>query len=196
MRQLFLLVILLLQGLTHAPVALAAELTLFDVPLRTASREEIRAAVTKAGGRLIESTRDKDNFNPKAIGLPGAEKLEMIYLDNKLVLAQYHLNLRYKDEEKFRKMLVAKYGQPKSKESLFSRSRDKEAFDQEFIDDGKYRWNFDQDMELVFTKSFGSRDPIFLTYVNKKEQEKLGRLVNEADKRAIEKEAASKKSVF
>lgn len=51
-------------------------------------------------------------------------------------------------------------------------------------------------MELVFTKDFFSSAPKFLSYVNKREVARLGKLVNDADRRAAEKDAAKKKSVF
>lgn len=180
MRKYFVLAVLIL----HSAIAVAAELTLFDIPLRTASREEIRGAITKAGGKLKPSSRDVDQYDATAIGLPGATQLEVIYLENKLVMAQYSLSGDAKQEERVRKMLVSKYGQPGGRGN----------FDSEYIGDGKYRWRFGNDMELVFTKEFFGAQ--YISYVNKIEEARLGKLVKEADKRAAEKEAASKKSVF
>lgn len=182
MRKYLVLAVLIL----HSAITFAAELTLFDIPLRTASREEIRGAITKAGGKLKSSSRDVDQYDATAIGLPGATQLEVIYLDNKLVMAQYSLSVDMKQEERVRKMLVSKYGQPGGRGN----------FDSEYIGDGKYRWAFDNNMELVFTKDFFPSVPKYLSYVNKQEEARLGRLVKDADKRAAEKEAASKKSVF
>lgn len=165
-------------------ISTAAELTLFDTPLRTASREEIRSAITKAGGKLKSSSRDVDQYDSRSIGLPGAGELEVVYLEKKLVMAQYSLSGDMKQDERVRKMLTSKYGQPQGRGN----------FDGEYIDDGKYRWAFDNNMELVFTKEFfGSR---FISYVNKFEEAKLGRLIKEADRRSAEKEADAKKSVF
>lgn len=169
----------------YSTLSIAAELALFDIPLRAASREEIRSAITKAGGKLTSSSRDVDQYDARSIGLPGATELEVVYLENKLVMAQYSLSRDMKQDERVRKMLTSKYGQP-----LEGRGN----FDGEYIGDGKYRWVFDNKMELVFTKEFfGSR---FISYVNKVEEARLGRLVKEADKRAAEKEASAKKSVF
>ncbi len=182
MRKYFLLAALILNG----AITFAAELTLFDIPLRTASREEIRGAITKAGGNMKSSTRDIDVYDARSIGLPGATELEVIYLENKLVMAQYSLSVDMKQEERVRKMLVSKYGQPGGRGN----------FDSEYVGDGKYRWAFDNNMELVFTKDFFPSVPKYLSYVNKQEEARLGRLVKDADKRAAEKEAASKKSVF
>lgn len=166
-------------------VTTAAELTLFDIPLRTASRQDIGNAITKAGGKLRSSSRDADQYDASAIGLPGATSLEVIYLQNKLVMAQYSLSKGDLElDERIRKMLVAKYGQPQGEHD----------FDREYIGDGKYRWRFDNSMELVFTKEFfGSR---YLSYVNKPEEARLGALVKEADNQAAAKEAAAKSSVF
>lgn len=180
----------------HSAMVVAAELTLFDVPLRTASREEIQKAITKAGGKLESSSRDIDQYDAKAIGLPGATNLEVVYLENRLVMAQYSLTQHPLDkEELLRKMLVSKYGQPKAEGSFGPPSR-AGGFDGQYVSDGKYRWKFERDMELVFTKSWGGRDPNFLSYVNKKEQDRLGRIVKETDRRAADKAAAAKKSVF
>lgn len=171
----------------HASISTAAELTLFDIPLRTASREEIQSAITKAGGKLKSSSRDVDQYDARSIGLPGATGLEVVYLENKLVMAQYSLSVDMKQEERVRKMLTSKYGKPDGGRGNF---------DSEYIRDGKYRWAFDNNMELVFTKEFFSSSPRFVSYVNKTEEARLGRLVKEADRRSAEKEASAKKSVF
>lgn len=162
----------------------AAELTLFDIPLRTASREEIRSAIAKAGGRLKSSLQDIDKYDASQIGLPGATTLEVIYLGGKLVLAQYELRLDQKTGERVRKMLTAKYGQP----------RGETGFDAEYGGNGKHRWPFDNTMELIFSQDSWSGST--LSYVNRTEHARLERLVKEQDKRAAEREAASKKSVF
>lgn len=171
--------------LVNTAITFAAELTLFDIPLRTASREEIRGAITKAGGKLKSSSRDIDQYDARSIGLPGATELEVVYLENKLVMAQYGFRFDKNQEERMRKMLVSKYGQPQSGRSNF---------DGEYVSDGKYRWSFDNSMDLVFTKEWGGGR--FLSYVNKAEEARLGQLIKEADKRSAEKEAATKKSVF
>ncbi len=170
----------------NSAFACAAELTLFDIPLRTSSREEIRDAITQAGGKLKNSSRDSEKYDARAIGMPGATELEVVYLEDKMVMAQYSITVDIKEEERIRKMLVAKYGQPQGRDD----------FDGQYISDGKYRWNFDHSMELVFTKDFFSSAPKFLSYVNKREVARLGKLVNDADRRAAEKDAAKKKSVF
>lgn len=181
MRKYLILAVLML----HSAIASAAELTLFDIPLRTASREEIRSAITNAGGKLKLSSRDIDMYDAKSIGLPGATELEVIYLENKLVMAQYGFRFDKNQEERMRKMLVSKYGQPQGGRGTF---------DDEYIGDGKYRWVFDNSMDLIFTKEWGGSR--FLSYVNKAEEARLGRLIKDADKRSTEKEAAAKKSVF
>ena len=174
MRKLLVLTALMLL----ATASSAAELTLFDIPLRTASREEIRGAITKAGGKLESSSRDADQYDARSIGLPGVAKLEVVYLENRLVMAQYTLSPDTKKDERLRKMLVTKYGQPGGRGN----------FDGENFGRGKFRWAFDNNMELVFTEEFfGAR---YISYVNKAEEARLGKLVKDADKRAAEKEAA------
>lgn len=168
----------------HASLAVGAELTLFDISLRTASRDEVRKAITKAGGKLKTSSRDVDKYDASAIGLPEAEELEVIYLENKLVIAQYSLSRHGGQDERVRKMLTAKYGQP----------RDGREFDSEYVGDGKYHWRFDNGMELVYTKEFfGDR---YISYVNTVQQARLAQIVKDADRRSAEKEAAAKKNVF
>ncbi|MQY51303.1 hypothetical protein [Rhodocyclus gracilis] len=181
MRKYIILAVLVL----NSAVTLAAELTLFEIPLSTASREDIQSAIANAGGKLKSSSRDIDQYDARSIGLPGATQLEVVYLEKKLVMAQYSFRFGKNQEERMRKMLVSKYGQP---------SGGRGDFDGEYIDDGKYRWAFDNRMDLIYTKEFsGSR---FLSYVNVTEEARLGRIIKDADKRAAEKEAASKKSVF
>lgn len=165
-------------------LAHAAELTLFDIPLRTSSREAIRQAITQAGGRLTSSKRDTDIYDTRQIGLPGARSLEVIYLADKFVLAQYVLGEDSKSDERLRKMIVAKYGNPAGSSD----------FGREFIGDGKYNWTFDQDMQLVYTKEFfGAR---YLTYVNRAQQRRLEQLVNDHDRRETEKETKKLNKVF
>lgn len=168
-----------------AGAAFAAELTLFDIPLRTSSREEIRSAIAGAGGRLTKSSTSTDVYDATKIGLPGAQQLEVVYLDDRLVMAQYKLQLNMQLEERVRKMLVSKYGQPGGGD-----------FAGTYVGHGKYKWGFDGAMELVFKKDFFSSSPIYLSYVNKSEEARLGKLLEDADRKAAEREAASKKSVF
>lgn len=165
--------------------AQAAELTLFDIPLRSASREQIRTAIKSAGGLLQSKTRDTDNFDARNIGLPGAQSLEVIFLEDKFVLAQYHLRFRSpSDDERLRKMLVSKYGNPSGRD-----------FGAQYVSDGKYVWSFDGNMNLVATKEFFGGFNL-LTYVNRAEQARLERIVKEQDDKAVQGDAAAKKSVF
>lgn len=165
--------------------ACAEELKLFDVPLRTASRQEIKSAITRVGGRLTSSTRDVEKYNVKAINLPSVNDLEVVYLDNKLVFAQYHIEGRSQGNERFRKMIIEKYGQPGGNRS---------GFDSQYLGDGTYSWQFDGNMELVYTQEFfGSA---MLTYINRTEQSRLESLVKENDKRAAKSAATAKKNLF
>ena len=165
----------------------AAELKLFDLPLLTASRSQVTSAIEGAGGRKIVGSKDSDKFNAAKIGLPGADVLEVIYLSDRLVLAQYIFpsNDR-KQDERLRKMLTSKYGPPKGYERA--------AFEDQFVADGKYRWSFDGGMELVYNREFFG--VVYLSYVNKSEQNKLSKIVREADREQADKEAQKKSNIF
>lgn len=167
----------------------AAELTLFDIPIRTAAREEIRTAIVGVGGKLRLNSRDREVYDARGIGLPGATELEVIYLQDRLVMAQYILDLHGTSDEHLRKMLTSKYGQPRA-------AAGQTRFDEQHIREGKYRWSFDHEMELVFTRDFFLQAPTFLSYVNKAELSRLEKQVKDAAQRAAEREAAAKKSIF
>ena len=171
----------------------SAEVTLFDVPLRTAGRNDIRAAILQAGGTEISSTRDVETYNARKIGLPGAINLEVIYLNDRFVMAQYALNVHYNDEEQFRKMLVSKYGQPGRSTNAMDRGR---RFDAQYISDGKYFWQFEGQMEIVFNKPWDSTENPTLSYVSRVEQAKLNKLVEEKARRMAEKAATKNRRAF
>jgi len=189
MRKVLLAAILVVVSLA----AEAAELTLFDIPLRTASRDQIRTAIKSAGGHLQSTTRDTDNFDASRIGLPGAQTLEVIFLEDKFVLAQYHLQFHDSTEsERLRKMIVLKYGQPTSANDYGRRGSE---FDSQYAPGGKHVWRFDGNMELVANVgSFSAFD--LLTYVSRTEQARLERIVKDQDNKAAQRDAAAKKSMF
>ena len=170
----------------------AAELTLFDVTLKTATRGAIRSGIEAAGGVLRSSKGSTDIFDATRIPLPGARSLEVVYLNGVLVMAQYALRADMKAEERLRKMLVEKYGQPTAESSFASRNQ----FDGEYVMDGKYRWLFDGGMSLIFKKEFGFDSPTYLTYLNTEQEAKLEAIVKDADRRSVKKEAEAKGKVF
>ena len=138
-------IILIIATLLYVHVVFADELTLFDVVLRTATKQDISKAIKGAGGKLEFSSSGVEKYDVKSIGLPGVSKLEVIYLDNTVVFAQY--TLANEGEERLRKMLVKKYGQPyKGKSGVI--------FDDQYLSDGTYTWNFPGNMALVYKKPF------------------------------------------
>jgi hypothetical protein len=186
----------ILAGMLLAATALsasAAELTLFGQPLPTVDRATLTAAATSAGAKLSKSTEAGDTFDASGVGIPGAQSLEVVYLNGRVVLAQYKLEKHSSTDESFRKMLVAKYGYPSSVDRTLNPSTPKE-FDQQYISDGKYRWKFDRGMDLVFSKEFfGDR---YLTYVNKPMEAQMQRLLDAAEKKRAGEAAKAKSDVF
>lgn len=171
----------------------AAELILFGEQLSAVDRPHLVAAAKAAGGKLTRSTANSDVFNASGMGLLGAQTLEIVYLNGHVVMAQYVLEKNSSTDERFRKMLVAKYGFPQSVDDTF-RGTAPQKFDQEFIGDSKYRWKFDSSMELVFSREFfGDR---FLTYVNKPAQAQMQRLLDAAEKKGAAQAAKAKTDVF
>jgi len=178
---------------TSAFAANAAELILFGEQLSVVDRTHLVAAAKAAGGKLTQSTATSDVFNASRMGLLGAQTLEIVYLNDHVVMAQYTLEKNSPTDERFRKMLVAKYGFPQTVDDAF-RSTAPQKFDQEYVSDGKYRWKFGSSMELVFSKEFfGDR---YLTYVNKPAQAQMQRLLDAADKKGAAQAAKAKSDVF
>jgi hypothetical protein len=174
-------------------VANAAELTLFGETVSTVHRDEMRTAAKTNGARLIKSSGTSDVFDASRMGLPGAQTLEIVYLDGQLVMAQYALEKDSPTDEKLRKMLVSKYAYPTGG-TPDPWAKTPRKFDDEYVGEGKYRWKFDNDMELVYTKEFfGER---FLTYANKTAQAKMQRLLDSADKSGVSQAAKAKSNLF
>lgn len=169
----------------------ASELTLFGEPLRTADRAHLLAAAKAAGAKLVKSSAASDVFDASAMGLPGAQTLEIAYLNDQVVMAQYQLEKNSPTDERLRKMLVAKYGMPQGGDALGSKAQQ---FAQQYVGDGKYRWSFDSNMELVFNKEFfGDR---YLTYVNKTTQAKVQRMLDASERKGAARAAQSKSDIF
>lgn len=186
---------LFLAVLVSAPAfeAAAAELTLFGHQLQTVERTTLKSAAKAAGARLTKSTAATDVFDASSMGLPGAQKLEIVYLNNQVVMAQYKLEKSGRSDERFRKMLVAKYGYPRSVDDAF-RGTPPSKFDQQYVGDSKYRWSFDQGMELVYSKEFfGDR---YLTYLNKDAQAEMQRKLDAMDTNGAAKDAKAKRNIF
>ena len=172
----------------------AAELTLFGQQLNTVSRDALKQAAKDNGARLTSSSEGKDIFDASQLGLPGAATLEVVYLQNKVVMAQYLFPSGMPDvDERFRKMLVSKYGNPVSVDNTFT-GTPVTRFAGQYVGDGKYSWRFNGGMDLVYTHEFfGQR---YLTYVNRSEQTKMQHLLDAASKNGAEKAAKAKQDLF
>lgn len=167
-----------------ASLTQAAELTLFDVPLHASSRAQLRQAIEQAGGKKAGSSRDTDTYDVAAVGLPGAVRLEVVYVDDSFVLAQYVFKKMGAGEERLRKMLAAKYGAPREGTGL----------DGQYVIEGKFRWSFEHDMDLVYTKPF--MDEPTLTYVSRVQQARLDKLVKDKDRAAVRKQTDALNRAF
>lgn len=172
--------------------AYSQSLTLFGLPLKGVGRDAVRSAAVAAGAFLQRSTKSTDVYNVEKIGLPGATKLELVYIGDQFVLAQYSFPKSQQDtDEKLRKMLASKYGLPKGE---LRRPWEKFDFTDEFVRDGKYRWSFDGAMELVYTKEFfGNR---FLTYIDKENKAALDAMMKQLNDRSAIKSAEQSDNVF
>lgn len=161
----------------------AAELTLFGEQLRTVGRDKLAAAAAKAGATLRKSAVSTDVYDASGVGLPGVVSLEVVYLKDRVVMAQYTLDERADVSERFRKVLVAKYGLPDHADDTFRGLP--ATFANQYISQNKYRWKFSNGGELVY--SLQHMGGVFLTYVNKPVHSQMRELLEAAErKRAAE----------
>jgi hypothetical protein len=151
----------------------------------------LRAAIEHAGGRLLSSTASEDVYDATHIGLPAASKLDLIFMGPRFVLAQYEFPEYSATEERFRKMITTKYGQPVKSDSF---GRSEGAFDAQYIGDGKYTWTFGADMQLVFDKPFSGNHT--LSYVDRDAQSELSQLLKSRENQAAVADAKNKNSAF
>jgi|GEM_PF-5935708 len=159
-----------------APLAVAAELKLFDLALRSSNRTEVRQAIEQAGAHRLKVSRDIDEYDVKAVGLPGAETLEVVFVNDVFVLARYSIRASGATGERLRKMLRTKYGEPKGRAEFTS----------QYLPEGKYRWIFDGNMELVYTQDFFQA--AHLTYVDRTQLKKLEHLVGQKERNTVRSE--------
>lgn len=168
-----------------ASLSQAAELVLFDVPLHSADRATIRQAIKQAGGKLLTSSRSADRYDAGSIGLPDATHLEVVYLNDAFVLAQYTFSRNGRHDERLRKLIAAKYGAP----------QDGNGFGDRYISfTRKFNWSFEHDMQLVYKT--GMMEERFLTYVDRAQQRKFEAVVQEKDSRDSKQQAEKLKRVF
>lgn len=170
-----------------APRPSETVLRLFDLDIQKAGREELRAAIRKAGGKPKPSNNPSmDNFAVDAIGLPNLTALEVVFRGNDFVLAAYHSNGSRSGpgDERLRKMLVEKYGMPPGAR----------AFTDPYGGQGKFTWSFASGMKLVYNRSFfGDVD---LTYVDQTRFDAVKKEASDADREDTRNQARSKSNAF
>jgi len=162
-------------------------LRLFDLEIQKAGRDELRAAIRKAGGTPKPSKNSSiDNFAVDAIGLPTLTALEVVFRGNDFVLAAYHSGGAHASgDERLRKMLVEKYGMPPSAAKNFT---------DPYGGEGKYTWSFANGMKLVYKKSFfGAVD---LTYVDQARFDTVKKEAADTDREDTRKQARAKSNAF
>lgn len=170
----------------------AERLALFGVDFAEATRESMAEAINNSGGKKISSKGPLDIFDVSKVGVPGANKLTVLYYEGKLVLANYSLALNDANETKLRRILAGKYGLPFEG---FVSERQARLFMQ-YNSSGEYRWKFDDGMEIQYKREFGSDDPKILTYVNKYEKKRMDAVMEAADNNNAKKEAESVKGAL
>lgn len=181
--------LLLAGGMTAAH---AAELMLYDIPLQGASRTALKQAVTAAGGRQVGASNEGlDEFDVSRVkGLPGVKKLTAVFFQDTLVMAQYVLPEDSETDEKIRRMLTQKYGNPVTAQSFSNKPNLTGAY----IDTGRYTWHFDNKMDLVYKHEFSG--PHFLTYLNRTQEAKLTAALKTADDNEARKAASERTRAF
>lgn len=172
--------------------AMAAELELFGLRLADAPADQVRNAAISAGAKPMATRGPVTRLDASRLGLPGAQMLELTTARGKVMAAQYDFGKNsYQTDETLRKMLAAKYGLPK-KTDAFGPHGGK--FTDQFIDDGKYTWNFDRGMQLVYRKEFFGE--VYLSYVNKPLLAEVEAAADATDKNTIKDKAERNKTVF
>ena len=175
-------------------------LTLFERDLQKVTATELRAALTQAGGKRDKGAGKSatEVYDVSAIGLPGIGTLDLLFHQDQFVLATYHSSGgRRGQDEKLRKMLVEKYGQPTwyASENGTQRSPLRDgAFAGAYVGDGKYFWDFAGGMQLVFKQAFfGGYE---LTYLDPARFAALKKVASDADAEDARQQAHKKANAF
>jgi hypothetical protein len=105
----WLVVLALMSGLSGLS-ARAAELSLFDVPLRDATPVALHAAALAAGARLVKSSAGHRVYDASRIALSGAHTLETLFEGEQLVVAAYSFKRGSTGDYELRRLLAAQYG--------------------------------------------------------------------------------------
>lgn len=147
----------------------AAELTLFDVELRTATPEQLHRAAVAGGAHLLTWSGGHRVYDASRVGLPGARRLEVLFDGDRFVVAAYTFDDNSRTDHELRRMLAAKYGPPYV--ILSGGKRYEPDLTARFYDMADARWDLAPPMQLVYTqyafnpKKFGQRETR-LSYVN------------------------------
>ncbi|HEX2658555.1 MAG TPA: hypothetical protein VHU40_09790 [Polyangia bacterium] len=170
----------------EAPRSPETVLRLFDLELQTVSRDQLRAAIRKAGGKATSSTPSVDNFAVERIGLPGLTTLEVVFRGDDFVLAAYHSARSHAPgDEKLRKMLVEKYGLPAGAGKNFT---------DPYGGSGKSTWTFANGMRVVYNRDFfGTVD---LTYVDQARFDAVKKEATDADREDTRNQTRAKSNAF
>jgi hypothetical protein len=161
-------------ALLVATSAFPSELLLFNLPLKSAARDQLIGQAKENGARHLSEVGQVDLFDASGMGLPGLKSLTVVFYDKKFVLARYSSlgateknsfgsRISASDEEKLRKMLAVKYGKPTPSPEVLLNPY-KPSFTEQYISAGKYYWAFDSGMKITFDKQFGGN--VDVTYFN------------------------------
>ncbi len=152
----------------------AAELTLFDVELRTATPEQLHRAALAAGARPLIRSGGHRIYDVTKVGLPGARRLEVLFDGERFVIAAYTFDDDSRSDHELRRLLAAKYGPAYVILKDLVRN-DGQRYEPDLTarhyDMGDARWDMEPPMQLVYTQhAFNPtkawHEEVRLSYVN------------------------------
>lgn len=180
-----------------APVV-AAELSLFDIDLRTATPLRLHQAAVAAGAQPLNKLPGHRLYDATKLGLPGAQRLELLFDGEVFVAAAYTFDERSRNSHELRRLLVAKYGAPYL---LLNGKRHEPDITGRYFEFGTVRWGMGEPMELVYTeyapnpRKFGGFETR-LTYLNRAAFEMLEQRNSSERDRADKARAAHLRKAF
>jgi hypothetical protein len=189
--------LMLLSGLT----ARAAELSLFEVPLREATPTTLHAAALASGAKLVKSDAGHRVYDASRIALPGAHTLETLFDGEQFVVAAYSFRRGSTGDYELRRLLAAKYGPAYI--VLGSGKRHAVDLAERYPDVIECRWDVDAPLELIYnTMEAAPRRPgtfdyeTRLTYLNRPLFEALQQRTAAAQKQLDRDRAGRLKRAF
>jgi hypothetical protein len=200
-RRVFWLVVLALMSGLYGLSARAAELSLFDVPLRDATPAALHAAALGAGARLVKSSAGHRVYDASRIALPGAHTLETLFDGGRFVVAAYSFKRGATGDYELRRLLAAKYGPAYI--VLSSGKRHAVDLAERYPDVIECRWDVGAPLELIYnTMEAAPRRPgtfdyeTRLTYLNRTLFEALQQRTAAAQKQLDRDRAGQLKGAF